>query len=213
MCGLYTHHSSRGSPRFQNPTSVAPLSSLYGHHFRFTQGCRSQWRCNDRFAGIHPQLLHPLVAYVADLPEQHLIACVAKNTSPVMTATLPEFGDPNPHPPRTGKAMLKQISDLASQADPWDIVTFQKLAKAAKLLGVHLPFWRDWKFTDPALFLNGKILHMCHKFFFDHVLQWCKEAAGKHTLDTRYKTQHKHIGIRHFTLGVSHVKQMTGREH
>lgn len=155
----------------------------------------------------------PLVAYVADLPEQQLIACVSKNASPVTTATLPEFGDPNPHPPRTGKATLKQISDLVSQANPWDIVTFQRLAKAAKLLGVHLPFWRDWKFADPAFFLNGEILHTCHKFFFDHILQWCKEAAGKHVLDTRYKTQHKRIGIRHFASGVSHVKQMTGREH
>ena len=82
-----------------------------------------------------------------------------------------------------------------------------------KLLGVHLPFWRDWKFADPAHFLNSEMLHSCHKFFFDHPLKWCKEVAGNHVLDTHYKTQHKHIGIRHFNLGISHVKQMTGCEH
>ena len=41
----------------------------------------------------------PLVAYIANLPEQQLVACVAKNTSPITTATLPQFGDPFPHPP------------------------------------------------------------------------------------------------------------------
>ncbi|KIJ06771.1 hypothetical protein PAXINDRAFT_91492 [Paxillus involutus ATCC 200175] len=98
-------------------------------------------------------------------------------------------------------------------ADPWDIKKFQKQAKLVKLLGVHQPFWRDWKFADPAFFLNGEILHTCHKFFFDHILKWCKEVAGNYLLDTRYKTQHKRIAVRHFGSGVSHIKQMTGREH
>jgi len=31
----------------------------------------------------------PLVAYIADLPEQQLIACMSKNTSPITTAELP----------------------------------------------------------------------------------------------------------------------------
>jgi hypothetical protein len=46
----------------------------------------------------------PLVAYVADLPEQQLIACVAKNASPITMATLAQFGDPTPHPPTLGAA-------------------------------------------------------------------------------------------------------------
>jgi hypothetical protein len=41
----------------------------------------------------------PLVAYVADLPEQQLIACVAKNALPITMATLTQFGNPTPHPP------------------------------------------------------------------------------------------------------------------
>lgn len=155
----------------------------------------------------------PLVAYIADLPEQQLIACVAKNASPVTTATLAEFGDATPHPPRNGSSTLKQIEDLCREVDPWDLASFQRKAKAMKLLGVHLPFWRNWRFADPAIFLNGEILHTCHKFFFDHVLTWCKEAAGTRILDSRFKTQHKRVGTRHFTSGVSHIKQMTGREH
>jgi hypothetical protein len=155
----------------------------------------------------------PLVTYVADLPKQQLVACVSKNASPVTTATLSEFSDPFSHPPRTGADTLKKIQQLCAKTHPWDIATFQKKAKVLKLLGVHLPFWRDWRFADPAHFLNGEILHSCHKFFFDHLLKWCKEVAGHHILDTRYKTQHKRVGICHFTSGISHIKQMTGRKH
>ncbi|KIJ07681.1 hypothetical protein PAXINDRAFT_19152 [Paxillus involutus ATCC 200175] len=155
----------------------------------------------------------PLVSYIADLPEQQLVACVSKNASPVTTATLPEFSDGQLHPPRSGMSTLQLIQQVCSEADPWDIKRFQKQAKLVKLLGVHQPFWRDWKFADPTFFLNGEILHTCHKFFFDHILKWCKEVAGNYLLDTRYKTQHKRIAVRHFGLGVSHIKQMTGREH
>ncbi|KAI6144394.1 hypothetical protein BKA82DRAFT_29322 [Pisolithus tinctorius] len=153
------------------------------------------------------------VAYIADLPEQQLVTCVAKNASPITTAVLSDFGDSVPQNPRTGSYTLQQIVDLCTHTQAWNIPSFQKAAKAEKLLGVHHPFWRDWKFADPAHFLVGEILHTCHKFFFDHVLKWSKEAAGDHLLDTQYKIQHKRVGVRHFASGVSHVKQMMGRDH
>ncbi|KAI5981097.1 hypothetical protein EDD15DRAFT_2156567 [Pisolithus albus] len=96
--------------------------------------------------------------------------------------------------------------------DPWKIREFQVAAKKQHLNGVQLPFWRDWRFSDPAIFLVGEILHACHKWFFDHVLKWCRWVLGDDELDVRYRCQHKYVGTRHFT-GVSHVKQMTGREH
>ena len=155
----------------------------------------------------------PLVAHIADLPEEQLIACVAKNASPVTTATLAQFGDSYPHEPRHGKDTLAKIKTLCDAVNPWDIATFQKKAKAVNLLGVHLPYWRDWRFADPAYFLVGELLHFGHKFFNDHPMKWCKEAVGAHVLDERYKAQHRRVGVRHFSNGVSHIKQMTGREH
>ncbi|KAG1907062.1 uncharacterized protein F5891DRAFT_940310 [Suillus fuscotomentosus] len=97
--------------------------------------------------------------------------------------------------------------------DPWKVQEFQEAAKASHLSGVQLPFWRDWRFADPAIFLAPELLHTCHKFFFDHILKWCKEVVGADELDTRFRSQHKRIGTRHFGQGVSHVSQMTGREH
>ncbi|KAG1855604.1 hypothetical protein F4604DRAFT_2042398 [Suillus subluteus] len=96
--------------------------------------------------------------------------------------------------------------------DPWDLYNFLKEAKKLHLSGVHLPFWRDWRHSNPAKFLTPEILHALHKFFFNHILKWVKEAMG-HELDLRFQSQHKRVGVRHFMSGVSHVKQMTGREH
>ena len=98
-------------------------------------------------------------------------------------------------------------------ADPWDVKAFQKLAKEHGLLGVHLPYWRNWLLSDPAIFLVPEILHTLHKFFFDHPLKWCKEVVGARELNARYKSMHKRVGVRHFSTGVTHVQQMTGREH
>ncbi|KIO11448.1 hypothetical protein M404DRAFT_126753 [Pisolithus tinctorius Marx 270] len=113
--------------------------------------------------------------------------------------------------------LVAWTADLPEQqliaTKPWDLNAFQKLAKANHLLGVHLPFWRDWKNSDVCCFLVPEILHTVHKLFFDHVLKWCKEVVGSDELDTHYKVHHKHVGVRHFAAGVSHVSQMTGREY
>ncbi|KAG1837488.1 hypothetical protein F4604DRAFT_1885724 [Suillus subluteus] len=128
----------------------------------------------------------PLVTYTADLPEAQLIAC---------------------------QHTLTLIYDLSKRVDPWNIPRFQAEAKLLMLSGVHQPFWRDWRFMDPCCILPGELLHTCHKFYGDHVLKWCKEVVGEEELDARYKAHHKRVGTRHFGSGVSHISQMTCREH
>ncbi|KAG2740565.1 hypothetical protein P692DRAFT_20753108, partial [Suillus brevipes Sb2] len=128
-------------------------------------------------------------------------------------ATQAEFGDGILHPPRTEKHTLELIVEISRKFDPWDLDNFQKAAKAVHLSGVHMPYWRDWMFACPSVFLAGEVLHTCHKFFADHPLKWIKEVMGDYELDTRFMVQHKRVGTRHFTKGVTHVNQMTGREY
>ncbi|KAG2127479.1 hypothetical protein DEU56DRAFT_973809 [Suillus clintonianus] len=109
--------------------------------------------------------------------------------------------------------LVAHVCDLPEAIDPWELDKFQKAAKLVNLSGVHMPFWRDWVFACPSVFLAGELLHTCHKFFADHPLKWIKEAVGNHELDKRFMTQHKQVGTRHFAKGITHVKQMTGREH
>ncbi|KAG1828797.1 hypothetical protein EV424DRAFT_1470990 [Suillus variegatus] len=93
--------------------------------------------------------------------------------------------------------------------DPWKVQEFQEAAKVSHLSEVQLPFWHDWRFADPAIFLAPELLHTCHKFFFNHILKWYKEVVGADELDTHFRSQHKHIRTHHFGQGVSHVSQMT----
>ncbi|KAH9009376.1 hypothetical protein EDB83DRAFT_2509004 [Lactarius deliciosus] len=132
-----------------------------------------------------------LAAWIADLPEQHLISAVAKSTSPHSLAVTNQFGDAHCYPSRHGQDKAKELG----------------------LNGVHLPFWRDWHLADPFYFLVPEILHTCHKFFFDHPLQWCINAVGAFELDSRFRSLHPRVGFRHFGNGVARVQQMTGREH
>ena len=152
----------------------------------------------------------PLIRYVADLPEQLMVACVAQNASPITLATKAEFCSAIPSPPCFGVYTLQQIYSLAQCINLWKVCEFLEAAKQLNLSGVHLPFWRDWCFSDPAIFLTPEIFHTLHKFFFDHILKWCKEGLGADELDTHYQSHHKQVGAWHFLNGVSHVKQMTG---
>ncbi|KIK34957.1 hypothetical protein CY34DRAFT_110084, partial [Suillus luteus UH-Slu-Lm8-n1] len=155
----------------------------------------------------------PLVAHVCDLPEASMIAAVSKNASPLTMALQENFGDGVLYPPRTGQHTLQLIYEISQTIDVWDLDKFQKAAKAVHLSGVHMPYWHDWKFACPSVFLAGEILHTCLKFFADHPLNWIKEVVGKPELNARFITQHKRVGTRHFTKGITHVNQMTGREH
>ena len=154
----------------------------------------------------------PLAVYIADLPEQLMIACVTKSVSPISFAKQNQFGDGIPYVPRDGELTLEKLWELCVTIDPWRLQEFLAAAKKAHLSGVQLPFWRDWQFSNPSIFLIGELLHTAHKFFFDHPFKWCKEVLGHDELDTHYRMQHRWVGTRHFN-GVSHVKQMTGRDH
>ncbi|KAG2030167.1 hypothetical protein BDR03DRAFT_1017429 [Suillus americanus] len=154
-----------------------------------------------------------LVAHICDLPEAMMIAAVSKSASPITMAMQANFGDGVLYPPRTGHHTLQVIYEISKEVDPWDLDKFQKAAKAAHLSGVHMPYWSDWMFACPSVFLAGKILHTCIKFFADHPLNSVKETVGKCELDARFMVQHKRVGTQHFTKGVTHVNQMTGQEH
>jgi hypothetical protein len=155
----------------------------------------------------------PLVAYTADLPEQQLIACVSKNASPVTLAMQSQFGDGKLYPPHSGHLTIEVLHKLCQCVDPWKVQLFQEEAKVLLLSGVQLPFWHNWRLSDPAIFLAPDVLHTLHKFFFDHILKWCKEAIRADELDAHFHSQHKRVRTRHFSQSVTHVVQMTGQEH
>lgn len=155
----------------------------------------------------------PLAAYIVDTPEAALIACVGGKTSPFTMASYKNFGDNFRHPPRTGARTLKKLRQLKTVANPSHLKEYIKVSSATRLNGVHKPFWRDWPMADPATFLTPEPLHHWFKEFWDHDVKWCINLVGSMEIDFRFSVLPPHTGFRHFTEGISKLKQVTGREH
>ncbi|KAI5991066.1 hypothetical protein F5J12DRAFT_907523 [Pisolithus orientalis] len=123
----------------------------------------------------------PLVAWIANYPEQLLIACVSAKNSPISLA------------------MAEQFGDAATACDPCNIVAFHKACLALHLNGVMEPFWKDWGDTCPSHFLTPNALHQWHKFYFDHCVHWVINIIGA-ALQPRIGTRHWCTGQEHHEL-------------
>ncbi|KAH9919400.1 uncharacterized protein B0H18DRAFT_1195909 [Fomitopsis serialis] len=157
---------------------------------------------------VHP----PVVALSGDLVEHLSMAAVGSSVSPVSLATSSQFGDGKVYARRTKAHTLDLIHSVSKVVDPWKLHDFQRECKKVGLNGVHMPWWRDYLFTDPSIFCVSDLLHSNYKFFFDHLLPACQIAVGAHELDRRFAARHKRIGYAALRR-VSEVKQMTGRMH
>lgn len=155
----------------------------------------------------------PLAAFIADTPEQCLMACTSPKASPLTTATSKQFGDPVPHPPRTGSLTLDAICRAVEERPPQDYKGFLKVAKSLYLNGVIEPFWVDWPLSCPSNFLHPEPLHHFHKFSWDHDVKWCVEVVTPVEIDFRFSVLQPAVGYRGFDDGISKLKQVTGRDH
>ena len=156
----------------------------------------------------------PLAAYIVDFPEAAMLSGVGGKTSPVTMASHKQFGDAYRHEPRTASTTLNQLRVIESVADPNnDVKAYLKVAKTFRFNGVHKLFWLDWPLAEPSLFLTPESLHHWNKEFYDHDFRWCIRMLGEQEIDFRFSVLQPRIGLRHFSTGVSRLKQVTGREH
>ena len=158
-----------------------------------------------------------LAAYIADLPEQQMIAGVRQGYAPSSIADPKTLGNSRPHDLRRGPdtlAVIQQIKDeLARRNAQDDLKLFKKLAESRGLNGVDEPFWSGWHLSDdPSLWLVPDILHQLIKFFQDHVIEWARKWLGDEEFDKRVSVLQPRPGYRHFKDGYTKFKQHTGKE-
>ncbi|KAF8547407.1 hypothetical protein OG21DRAFT_1424890 [Imleria badia] len=155
----------------------------------------------------------PLVSWIADMPEESLLAATDPKVSPVTTAMCKDFGDPHRHPPRTAEKTLAAIRSACSKYSPRDYKNFLKVTKSLGLNGVVEPVWMEWVLSDPAYFITIEPLHHFHRFAWDHDIKWCITALGAEELDFRFSIIQTSVEHRAFDEGISKLKQVTGRDH
>ncbi|KAI6095946.1 hypothetical protein EDD16DRAFT_1456729, partial [Pisolithus croceorrhizus] len=119
----------------------------------------------------------PLAAYIADTPEQSLLACTNPKSSPFMTVISEDFGDPFLHDLHTQSHTLAAICKVLVKSLAQDYKAFLKACKTLHLNGVIEPCWLDWPLSCPLQFLHVETLHHFHHFSWDHDVMWCIEVV------------------------------------
>ncbi|KAJ7782948.1 hypothetical protein B0H16DRAFT_1658373 [Mycena metata] len=161
----------------------------------------------------HTRRVYPiLAAYIADYPEQCLVACCKENRCPKCVVDPKKRGEPVHsalrNPEETIKLMKKHAKGLAPKE-----FEVQGLRPAD-------PFWKDLPHCDIFECFTPDILHQLHKGVFkDHVVNWTTQSLGgtekanEEEIDFRFRLMPGHPSLRHFKLGISLVSQWTGNEY
>lgn len=154
--------------------------------------------------------MYPLLAaYIADYPEQCLVACCKENSCPICTVKPNERGDPK------ARGVLrdpeKTLEILEQQAAGLHPPQFK-----AQELRLTDPFWRDLPHCNISQCMTPDLLHQLHKGVFkDHTVKWATDAIHGEAaeMDARFISMSKHSDLRHFKNGISLTTQWTGTEH
>ncbi|KAF8160595.1 hypothetical protein BJ912DRAFT_915513 [Pholiota molesta] len=148
-----------------------------------------------------------LAVYVADYPEQCLIACCMENRCPICLVEPNSRGN---HTPAFLRSVRETLFFLKRKQQGEKDTAF----KAWGLRDVPAPFWRNLPFCNIFTAFTPDLLHQVHKGVFkDHLVKWCTEILTDEIVDQLFRSAPSYHSLRHFKNGISNVSQWTGTEH
>ncbi|KAJ7193749.1 hypothetical protein GGX14DRAFT_378748 [Mycena pura] len=148
-----------------------------------------------------------LAAYIADYPEQCLVACCRENSCPRCLCGPKQRGDTLRYPWRDPEATLSAL-DAQANEHPAEFLS-QNLRPV-------LPFWSDLPHCDIFTCFTPDLLHEIHNGVFgDHIVSWSSAATDGvgPEIDQRFRSMTPHPSLRHFNKGITLTSQWTGTEH
>lgn len=149
-----------------------------------------------------------LASYVADFPEQCLVACCMENRCPRCLVEAKKLGLPTWSPPRDPTLAVDTLAKQAAGLAPTKFIS-------EGMRRVN-PFWKDLPHANIFNCFTPDIHHQLHKGVFkDHLVNWSTRAMDgtAKELDRRFRTMPKHRTLRHFNKGISTISQWTGNEY
>lgn len=156
-----------------------------------------------------------LMAWIADLEEQLLIAGVVKFHCPVCVASKKELGDLDCFCIRSGKWILDTLACVRAKYPNATTYEFSCAIRSLKigLSGCTEELCWEGLLLGPERFIKQDLLHGSHKFLWDHLMTWLCETLGCPEIDSRYRAQPPIDDVRHFADGISKLSQVSGCEH
>jgi hypothetical protein len=124
-----------------------------------------------------------LAAYIADYPEQCLVACCKENSCPKCVVSPKKRGDHHVQSVlRDPEKMLETLAEKSAGDNPDEF-------KDQQLCLVN-PFWKDLPHCNIFASITLDILHQLHKGIFkDHIANWATEMVngGADEVDEHFK--------------------------
>ena len=149
----------------------------------------------------------PIVAHIADTPEQHVITCITSNASAVTMAVAEQFGDLICCAPRTASMTCQWLMVAKRTTRFSNLSSYFQACRKFQLNGVSLPYWLNWALAEPSSFITVEALHQYFKMLWDHDHKWCSRMLGPDELDFQFSLLQTCCGYQHFPDGITTLKQ------
>lgn len=147
-----------------------------------------------------------LACYIADHPEQCLVACVKENHCPIGLVERDRRGEPICADYRDETRTLNIIRNRTNSEDGQSLELYG-------IRDVYTPFWSLLPFTNIFTCITPDLLHQLHKGVFkDHLVKWTTSASSLE-IDARYMRLPPYNGLKEFKRGISGISQWTGTEY
>lgn len=149
----------------------------------------------------------PIAAHITNTPEEHIMACVTSNASPIMLTISEQFGDHVCCAPHTVAVTCGWLIAVKRNTCSSDLSLYFQACQKFQLNGVVVPYWFKWPLAKPSSFITLEPLHQYFKMLWDHNQKWCSRMLGTEELDFRYSLLQTCSEYRHFPDGITILKQ------
>ena len=157
--------------------------------------------------------VHPiLTCYVADFPEQCLVACTKYGTCPKCKVSAEQLGDPLPAEKQT-QEWTEGIIEEGKEKANGNAQKFHTHCMSFDVAGtVYRPFWEGFPLCDIHSSITPDVLHQLYQGVFKHLVSWCQRILTPQELDRRIRALPPAFGLRQFKNGIFALSQISGPE-
>lgn len=159
------------------------------------------------------RMVHPIISsYVADYPEQCLVACAKYGTCPKCRVKATQLQDKVLHCKPRSQRWTEKIIRNARLGTKSPNAAYTRAMEDDVAGGSYDPFWKDFPYCDIHNAIAPDVLHQLFQGIIKHLIAWIQFLMTEDEFDSRLQSLPPALGVRHFKDGISKLSQVTGPE-